>query len=626
MAQGLKPTDVISFVAANPKRPGSKAFERYKKYCKAKTVAEALRLGAFKEDLRFDKSKGFLACKTPQEKGRASAKEKQTSSKAQKLSAKLQHRPRQDKGRASAKEKLTRCKAQKFKGKLQHRPRKDTKTSSVSGLAKSYVRDVPLSLPGNEEGQKLWKEMLDAGWRRCEFKFLAGVRKGLTYTRFVQPPAVKQDASRRLPPTGKSINGGFPTALKLYAKRDAATKKRVESILKRRTEMLQFQKEDRLQKAQDREACVQAYRATYGQLKGAADLIARHPGWQDERTAFVSPDGERFLKSKCTLNKDVEAHLGKHLLGSSRGRGFHQRVLSSKAKPVVKAKLKSRAAATNRSQSGRTSVPNPASYVKDVPLPASEGEGGQAVWKKMQAKGWRRCQFRFVSGLRKGQPYTRFIKPPKKLTPSSSLGPPTGASINGGFACAIKMFASASGLNVDKLVEQRMAARTVGQQKTKSENHQACVEAYRKKYGRLEDVASLLKRHHGWREKAEAFTSPDGQRFVKSMSANNLRSLLLDMEAHIGKKLLNPTQATSKPKLGCKRKVGLPARASQQKSKASTKVKAKSKADATTKNVPQIKALTFRLIKTLLSSGGSRCVKNKNTFSKELEALIDKQF
>lgn len=384
-----------------------------------------------------------------------------------------------------------------------------------------------------------------------------------------------------------------------------------------------------MQKAWDREACVQAYRATHGQLKGAADLTAKHPGWHEERTAFVSPDGERFLKNKCTLNKDLEAHLGKHLLGlsqgaseSATGRRPHLGVLRTQAKPVIQAKSRSRVVASHRL---RTAAKAP--YVKDVPLPASEGEGGQAVWKRMQTKGWRRCEFKYAIGLRKGQPYIRFVKPPEKTKLQlSSSGPPAGASINGGFAHAIKVFASANGLCVEKLLEQRTATRMAGQLESKSQKHQTCVEAYHKKYGGLEDAASFLKRHQGWREKAEAFISPDGQRFVKSMSANNFRSVLLDMEAHIGKKLLNPPRAKSEPKLGHKRQVGLSARKCPGKSKAKATIKAKPKADATAKNLPQIKALTLSLIKTLLGSGGQHSSKNKSSFGRELEALIDKQF
>ena len=41
-----------------------------------------------------------------------------------------------------------------------------------------------------------------------------------------------------------------------------------------------------MQKTKDRDAYVQAYRAAHGQLKSAADLIAKHPGWPEEHSAF----------------------------------------------------------------------------------------------------------------------------------------------------------------------------------------------------------------------------------------------------------------------------------------------------------------------------------------------------
>ena len=85
--------------------------------------------------------------------------------------------------------------------------------AAASGLARSYVKDVPLSpLEWGKEGQKIWKEMQEAGWRPCEFKFLAGKRRGLPYSRFVQPPS-KKEHSKQLPPLGKSINGGFGGAM-----------------------------------------------------------------------------------------------------------------------------------------------------------------------------------------------------------------------------------------------------------------------------------------------------------------------------------------------------------------------------------------------------------------------------
>lgn len=50
----------ILFEQANPKREGSGAFERYEKYKRARSVSEALRLGAVKGDVAHDYKKGFL--------------------------------------------------------------------------------------------------------------------------------------------------------------------------------------------------------------------------------------------------------------------------------------------------------------------------------------------------------------------------------------------------------------------------------------------------------------------------------------------------------------------------------------------------------------------------------------
>ena len=50
---------VIDFDAVNPKRPGSKAYELYEQYKSAKTVGEALRLGASKGHIRYDVNKRF---------------------------------------------------------------------------------------------------------------------------------------------------------------------------------------------------------------------------------------------------------------------------------------------------------------------------------------------------------------------------------------------------------------------------------------------------------------------------------------------------------------------------------------------------------------------------------------
>jgi hypothetical protein len=50
----------ISFRKDNPKRPGSKAFDRYEKYKKATTLKKARELGAVREDFINDADRGFL--------------------------------------------------------------------------------------------------------------------------------------------------------------------------------------------------------------------------------------------------------------------------------------------------------------------------------------------------------------------------------------------------------------------------------------------------------------------------------------------------------------------------------------------------------------------------------------
>ena len=49
----------ISFVTSNPKRKGSKAAARFAKYCKATTVAQAVKLGALRADVIYDSEHGF---------------------------------------------------------------------------------------------------------------------------------------------------------------------------------------------------------------------------------------------------------------------------------------------------------------------------------------------------------------------------------------------------------------------------------------------------------------------------------------------------------------------------------------------------------------------------------------
>lgn len=44
----------------NPKRPGSNAFDRYERYKRAKSMDEALSMGAITGDIRFDLTRGFL--------------------------------------------------------------------------------------------------------------------------------------------------------------------------------------------------------------------------------------------------------------------------------------------------------------------------------------------------------------------------------------------------------------------------------------------------------------------------------------------------------------------------------------------------------------------------------------
>jgi len=53
-------TEPITFATNNPKRQGSSAFERYEKYKRARTVSEALNLGAVKGDIMHDFKRGFL--------------------------------------------------------------------------------------------------------------------------------------------------------------------------------------------------------------------------------------------------------------------------------------------------------------------------------------------------------------------------------------------------------------------------------------------------------------------------------------------------------------------------------------------------------------------------------------
>ena len=51
----------INFTKKNPKKPNTKAFEKYEKYKSATTIGKALELGATMRDLQNDFEKGFVA-------------------------------------------------------------------------------------------------------------------------------------------------------------------------------------------------------------------------------------------------------------------------------------------------------------------------------------------------------------------------------------------------------------------------------------------------------------------------------------------------------------------------------------------------------------------------------------
>ena len=84
----------IKFIAENPKKMGSKAWERYEKYKTATTVGDATRLGAQWQDLSADFEKEYLQFKdvdmnpsakrtapegTPDREGNARAKKQEPS-------------------------------------------------------------------------------------------------------------------------------------------------------------------------------------------------------------------------------------------------------------------------------------------------------------------------------------------------------------------------------------------------------------------------------------------------------------------------------------------------------------------------------------------------------------------
>ena len=54
------PTTVIEIQGANPKKPGSKSFERFDRYKTATTIGDATTKGANWQDLSTDFEKGYL--------------------------------------------------------------------------------------------------------------------------------------------------------------------------------------------------------------------------------------------------------------------------------------------------------------------------------------------------------------------------------------------------------------------------------------------------------------------------------------------------------------------------------------------------------------------------------------
>merc|ERR1712187_929334 len=52
----------IKYVCPNPKAAGGQAHARYSKYMRAKTIGQALKLGAAIGDFEFDLRNGFASC------------------------------------------------------------------------------------------------------------------------------------------------------------------------------------------------------------------------------------------------------------------------------------------------------------------------------------------------------------------------------------------------------------------------------------------------------------------------------------------------------------------------------------------------------------------------------------
>eukprot|EP00931_Biecheleriopsis_adriatica_P104372 TRINITY_DN79056_c0_g1_i1.p1 TRINITY_DN79056_c0_g1~~TRINITY_DN79056_c0_g1_i1.p1 ORF type:complete len:303 (+),score=62.43 TRINITY_DN79056_c0_g1_i1:36-944(+) len=149
---------------------------------------------------------------------------------------------------------------------------------------------------------------------------------------------------------------------------------------------------------------------------------------------------------------------------------------------------------------------------KDIPLPSGLA-GCEALWADMQKAGWRYCEFKYLTGIRKGMPYCRFVKP-------------SGGSINQGIDEAIALYAKQNNLDLEKLLKssgrQDMIEQEWNKRKLTPVERKKSVTAYRKKHGRLLAVPE------GWALTNHVMASPEGFRC----------SLFTDVEAYFGARLL----------------------------------------------------------------------------------------
>jgi hypothetical protein len=56
-----EPLDEIRFQQANPKKIGSKSYERYENYKHTRNITDALDAGATRADLKWDTERGYLS-------------------------------------------------------------------------------------------------------------------------------------------------------------------------------------------------------------------------------------------------------------------------------------------------------------------------------------------------------------------------------------------------------------------------------------------------------------------------------------------------------------------------------------------------------------------------------------